>query len=211
MKKITNLNALFILLFAGLLNLTTNAQSTSVIDSICSGSTNKSYKIMGSVGSTFTWSFSGGGTKTSGGSTDSITVDWSSTPGIDTLTVIESNTIGCFGDPIQLVVVRLAPPTVLLSGTDSICLNSATVLSKLQMNFTGYAPWIVNYTEAGTSRSATTSLTQYNFNSQVFTTSGVKTYAITSLTDRFGCSGTYSGSSAVTVFPKPTTSAIIHF
>lgn len=211
MKKFTNLNALIILLLAGLFPFSAIAQSTSSIDSICAGSTNKSYKIIGSLGSTFAWTFSGGGTKTSGGSSDSITVDWSSTPGIDTLTVIESNTIGCPGDPIQLVVVRLAPPTVVLSGTDSICLNSATVLSKLQMDFTGYAPWIVNYTEAGTSRSATTSLTQYNFDSQVFSTAGVKTYAITSLTDRFGCSGTYSGSAAVTVFPKPSTSAIIHF
>jgi hypothetical protein len=211
MRKFTSLNALFILLFLALIKLTTNAQSTSSIDTICSGSTNKSYKVVGTAGNTYTWSFSGGGTKTSGGNTDSITVDWSSTPGIDTLTVVESNAIGCFGDPIQLVVVRLAPPTVILSGTDSICLNTATVLSKLQMNFTGYAPWIVNYTEAGTNRTVTTSLTQYNFNSQVFTTPGIKTYAITSLTDRFGCTGTYSGSASVTVFPKPTTSAIIHY
>ncbi|MBC7382089.1 MAG: hypothetical protein H7296_03735 [Bacteroidia bacterium] len=188
-----------------------NAQSSATTDSICSGSLNKIYKISGLPGSTFTWTFSGGGTKTSGGTTDSITVNWSATPGIDTLTVVEANTLGCLGDPVKLVVVRLAPPTVVLSGTDSICLNSATTLNKLEMNFTGYAPWSVQYTEAGTTRSVITSSTKYNFNSQVFTTPGVKGYVATTLTDRFGCTGTYSGTASVTVFPKPTTSAIIHY
>ncbi|MFA9212903.1 MAG: hypothetical protein ACEQSR_03550 [Candidatus Methylacidiphilales bacterium] len=163
------------------------------------------------VGSTFSWAFSGNATKTSGGNSDSITVNWSSTPGIDTITVVESSFLGCPGDPIQLIVVRLAPPTVVLSGTDSICLNSATTGNPLNLSFTGYSPWTVNYTEAGTPRNLTTSTASYSFNSQVFTTAGVKTYGVTTITDRFGCSGTKSGSAAVTVFPKPSTGSIVHY
>lgn len=200
-----------LMLLTGFISINANAQSSSTIDSICAGSTSKSYKITGFAGSTFIWSISGGGTQTSGGTGDSITIDWSATPGTDTLTVVEANTIGCLGDPVQLVIIRLVPPTVVLSGTDSICLNSATTSNNLQMNFTGFAPWTVAYTEAGTNRSVTTSSSQYNFNSQVFVSSGVKSYLTSTITDRFGCSGTASGSASVTVFPKPTTSAIIHF
>ncbi len=206
MKTKTILRLAVMLLLTGFAALNASAQSTATTDSICAGSTGKSYKITGFVGSTFIWTFSGGGTKTSGGTSDSITVDWSSTPGTDTLTVVEANILGCLGDPVKLVVVRLVPPTVVLSGADSICLNTATTLAKLQMNFTGLAPWAVQYTEDGTSRSMSTSSTVYNFNSQTFTTAGVKTYAITTIIDRFGCSGTGSGSASVTVFPKPTTS-----
>jgi hypothetical protein len=79
------------------------------------------------------------------------------------------------------------------------------------MTFTGYAPWTVDYTEAGTNRNVTTSLSSYSFDSQVFTTAGVKTYGVTAITDRFGCSGTFSGSASVTVFPKPSTGAIVHY
>jgi hypothetical protein len=211
MKNFTHLHLLLVLLLTGLSIKNINAQSTAPIDSICAGSTNKIYKITGMPGSTFTWTFSGNGTKTSGGNTDSITVDWSSTPGIDTLTVIESSFLGCPGEPVQLIVVRLAPPTVVLSGTDSICLNSATAGAPLNMTFTGYAPWTVDYTEAGTNRNVTTSLSSYSFDSQVFTTAGVKTYGVTAITDRFGCSGTFSGSASVTVFPKPSTGAIVHY
>lgn len=200
-----------LLLLTGFITITANAQSTSTTDSICAGSTGKIYKISGFAGSTYTWTISGNGTQASGGTSDSITIDWSSTPGTDTLTVVESNIIGCLGDPVQLVIVRLVPPTVVLSGADSICINTATTLSKLQMDFTGYGPWTVGYTEAGTARTTTTSSSQYNFNSQVFSTSGVKSYVTTTLFDRFGCSGTRTGTASVTVFPKPTTSAITHY
>jgi hypothetical protein len=188
-----------------------NAQSTASPDSVCAGASGKSYKVVGTSGSSFVWSISGGGTVASGQNSDSITVNWSSTPGVDTLTVTEYNVIGCPGDPIQLAVLRLAPPTVVFSGTDSICINSATVLSKLQMNFTGVGPWTIGYTEAGTARSVTTSANPYNFNSQTFTSAGVKSYVPTSITDKLNCSGTGSGTGSVTVISKPSTSAIRHF
>lgn len=192
-----------------ILFFTTNfcvAQSTASPDTVCAGAS-VSYSITGTPGSTFQWVINGG-VQASGGNTDSIRVNWSSTPGIDTLKVVEFNVIGCPGDTIKLAVVRLTPPTVAIAGTDSICINSSTVASKLKMTFTGLAPWTVTYTEDGTSRNLTTSANPYTFNSQVFTSAGVKPYAVTVLQDRFGCAGTKTGSANVTVFPKPSTSAI---
>lgn len=183
------------------------AQSTASPDTVCAGATSVSYSITGTSGSTFQWVVNGG-VQASGGNTDSITVNWSSTPGMDTLKVVEFNVIGCPGDTIRLAVVRTVPPTVAIAGADSICVNSSTVAAKLNLTFTGYAPWTVTYTEDGTTRSVTTSDNPYTFNSQVFNTAGIKPYAATLVKDRLGCSGTQTGTAAVTVFPKPTTSAI---
>ncbi len=187
-----------------------HAQSTTNPDSVCVGATNKSYKVNGTPGSTYLWVVNGG-TKTSGANTDSITIDWSTTPGIDTLKVVEYNVIGCPGDTILLAVVRVPLPTVVLAGTDSICNFSSTVLSKLQLDFTGLAPWVVTYLEDGITRTVTTSSNPYNFNSQVFTTPGLKSYSIDTITGRVGCSGSGSGAAEVTVFPKPSTSSIAHY
>jgi hypothetical protein len=202
MKTLKLLN-LFILMLATY--AASHAQSAP--DSVCAGAVATSYTVAGTAGSTYQW-FVSGGTQASGGNTDSITINWSATPGIDTLKVLEFNTIGCPGDTIRLAVVRLAPPTVVLSGTDSICINSATVASRLTMTFTGLGPWVVGYTEDGAARTVTTTSNPYTFNSHVYTTSGVKNYAISTIEGRLGCTGTQSGAAAVTVFPKPSTSAI---
>ena len=200
---------LYVLLLA-LVSEGAKAQSTTDPDSVCAGAMGKSYKVLGTPGSTYQWVVRGG-TKVTGGTSDSITINWSSTPGIDTLKVVEFNVIGCPGDTIRLAVVRLVPPTVAISGTDSICLNSATIANKLKFTFTGLAPWTVSYTEDGAARTLTTSSTVHSFNSQVYTASGVKNYQVTALQDRMGCTGTYSGGAAVTVFPKPNTSLIRHY
>lgn len=207
MKKIAHL---ILLLLASSLVVSTHAQSTVDPDSVCAGATGKIYQVPKTPGSTYQWIVTGG-TQASGGNTDSITVNWSITPGTDTLKVVEYNIIGCPGDTIKLAVVRLPLPTVVLSGADSICINSATVSFKLRMDFTGVSPWTVAFTEDGTSKMVTTSANPFTFNSQVFNSSGVKTFAITGITSRLGCVGTHSGGAAVTVFPKPNTSAIRHY
>lgn len=186
------------------------AQSSTSPDSVCAGATGKSYKVNGTAGSTYTWVINGG-TQASGGSTDSITVDWSATPGTDTLKVVEFNVIGCPGDTISLAVVRLPAPTATISGTDSICVNSSTGGAPLQLSFTGVGPWTVDYLEDGATRNITTSSNPYTFDSQVFASAGIKNYSISTVSGRLGCSGSGSGSGSVTVFAKPGTSAIFHY
>ncbi len=203
-------NAFILTLLCTLGYTFTYAQSTTDPDSVCAGSSGKIYQVTKTTGSTYSWSVSNG-TITSGAGSDSITISWAATAGTDTLKVVEFNAIGCPGDTIKLAVVRLPLPTVSLSGTDSICLNSATTLAKLTMNFTGVGPWTVSYAEDGTNRSVTTSSNPYTFNSQVYTSSGTKLYSVNTVTGRLGCTGSKSGSAAVTVFPKPSTSAIRHY
>ncbi len=137
MKKLILLSGLFTLIFL-VLGSESKAQITTP-DTVCTGSTGKSYKVNGTAGSTYSWVVNGG-TKVAGGTTDSIVINWSNTPGIDTLKVVEFNVIGCPGDTLRLPIVRLTPPTVAISGTDSICLNSQTVGAPLQMTLTGLGP-----------------------------------------------------------------------
>ncbi|MES2560747.1 MAG: hypothetical protein V4590_13460 [Bacteroidota bacterium] len=207
MKK---LNYLMLMLLGVCYINSSFGQSTTDPDSVCAGATGKIYSVIPTPGSTYQWIVNGG-TQASGGTSDSITINWSATAGTDTLKVVEYNAIGCPGDTIKLAVVRLPLPTVALSGTDSICINSATTSFNLTMTFTGVSPWDVSYTEDGTTRTVSTSSNPYTFNSQVYTASGVKSYSINSVTSRLGCVGTNSGSAAVTVFPKPSTSAIRHY
>jgi len=188
-----------------------SAQSTISPDSVCAGANGKAYKVVGTPGSTFSWVISGG-TKVSGGTTDSIRVNWSATPGTGYVKVVEFNVIGCPGDTIDLTVVRLVPPFAVISGTDSICINSATVLNPLKIAFTGgLGPWNLTYSEDGSSVAVNTNLNPYTFNSKVYSSAGVKNYSMLTITDRFGCSGSGSGSASVTVFGKPSTSAISHY
>src|ERR1043166_6829373 len=101
-KQLFKITAALLAIFA---TVQVNAQSTAQ-DTVCSGATAKSYVVTGTAGSTYQWIITGG-TQASGGTTDSITVNWSSTPGIGTVKVIEYNVIGCPGDTMTLNVVRL--------------------------------------------------------------------------------------------------------
>jgi hypothetical protein len=205
-----NLNRLLLLLLSTVLGTSLFAQSTTDPDSVCAGATGKIYQVTRTAGSTYQWIVNGGA-QASGGNSDSITIDWSLTPGTDTLKVLEFNAIGCPGDTIRLAVVRLPLPSVVLSGTDSICLNSASTTYRLTMTFTGVSPWNVAYTEDGANRSITTTSNPYTFNSQVYTSAGLKNYVVSTITGRLGCTGSKSGTAGVTVFPKPSTSAIRHY
>jgi hypothetical protein len=208
MKNLNNLLLLFICTLG--YTIVSSAQSTTDPDSVCAGATGKIYQVDKTAGSTYQWIIAGG-TKASGANSDSITINWSAMAGTDTLKVIEFNAIGCPGDTIKLAVVRLPLPTVSLSGTDSICLNSSTTAYKLTMAFTGVGPWNVAYTEDGSNQNVTTSTNPYTFNSKVYNAAGDKLYSINTVTGRLGCVGSKSGSAAVTVFSKPSTSSIKHY
>lgn len=203
MKKLILIISLFFAAF-----LTANAQN----DTVCAGSTTK-YKVADPVAVRFTWTVQGTTTADTtilDANADSISVRWTNTAGIDTIKVVGINIMGCPGDTVTLAVVRLKP-SVAISGTDSICINSATTLSKLKMTCTSVGPWTVNYTVDGVADSVIVSSSPYNFNSKVFTTSGTKQYTITGAKDSHGCTATFSGNANVAVFPKPTTSPISRY
>ena len=61
------------------------------------------YSVTFHNGSTYNWTIVGGN-QTSGGLTNFITVQWGS-PGSGQITVVETDSIGCTGDPVSLVVI----------------------------------------------------------------------------------------------------------
>lgn len=203
-----DLRKLLPLLLFGLAGIfgTAQAQTTVAPDTVCAGSTNVSYWVNGNAGSTYQWTISGNGTQVTGSNTDSITIDWSATPGTDTLLVVEMTSSGCYGDTILLPIVRNPLPTALVTGTTDICYDdSATV----QVALTGSAPWSLTYTDGTNSSTVSVTSSPYTFNTGSLP-AGTYTYNVTGVTDRLGCAGTTSGSAVVTANPKPTTSPIFH-
>ena len=201
MKTTKTLLSLVLAVFGfGLSNLFAQAP-----DTVCAGTPGKSYWVNNTPGSTYQWIVAGG-TQASGTNTNSITINFSSTVGTDTITVIETNSNGCIGDPVKLAVVRMPLPTATITGPVTICANDSTTAS---IALTGTAPWNFTYTNGTTPVSVTgISSSPYVFNTGMLTTS--TTYTVTAITDRLGCVGTYSGSAPITVNPRPVTSVIFH-
>jgi hypothetical protein len=75
--------------------------------------------------------------------------------------------------------------------------------------FTGVGPWNFTYSDGTTS----TSLSNISTNPYTVSTGNLiatKTYTVTAVSNKFGCTGTASGSAKIVVRPKPVTSAIFH-
>ncbi|MDX5320780.1 MAG: hypothetical protein LPK45_06740, partial [Bacteroidota bacterium] len=83
MKLAKRLLILAVIMF-GLNVFITHAQSTGT-DTVCVGTTGKTYYVTSTTGSSYSWTVNGG-TVVSGAGTNSITVDFSSTAGVDTIT-----------------------------------------------------------------------------------------------------------------------------
>ncbi len=206
--KSKHLLILALLLCSAFCTTTLRAQSTASPDTVCAGKTGAAYFVTNTPGSTYHWTVPNG-TIASGNNTDSIIVNWSTTPGTDTIKVVEVNDHGCAGDTQKLAVYRMPLPTASIVGVDSLCWNNTG--SSFQVSFTGIGPWNFTYSDGTTSTSLTNiSANPYTINTGVLAAS--TTYTITAVSNKFGCAGSVSGSGShvVVVNPKPTTSAIHH-
>ena len=203
MKKIILLFSLIFMVFVG----TINAQTQTV----CTNSTNMKYDVNPSAGSTYSWSLKNGlGTITTiSGRSDSILISYGSIAGTDTLRVVEIGPTGCLGDTAKYRIIVLPNLVATISGTDSICINNASI-GRLTVTFTGSAgPWNITYTDGTTPVTVNgISTSPYVFNSPVYSSVGIRTYTITSLTSANICSATIAGTGSVRVFPKPSTISI---
>lgn len=174
--------------------------------SLCPGVAGVPYWVNNpNASSTYAWTISNG-TISSGQGNDTIFVNWSSTPGPGTVTVIETTDLGCSSDPITLpttVNVILTPPAP--TGPTTLCANQAQgqVYSTLSTPGSTYN-WIAS---GGTiiSGNGTSSVTVD------WTTAGPATVALwyeeTSVTVDTVCFG-ISDTIYVTLSPVPNTSAI---
>ena len=197
---------LMLILF-GLGSTKAMASSSTAPDTVCAGSLAKSYFVTKTVGSTYHWWVANGlGTIASGQNTDSITVNWGTTPGLDSIGVVETSATGCSGDTEYLHVYVEPLPTATITGTDSICYNYTTGIT---ITLTGKAPWSITYSDGTTSTTVNNIYTSpYTFTTPKLTTS--TTYTVTSVSNAHGCNGTTSGAAAITVYAKPVTSKIKH-
>lgn len=181
--------------------------ATAQVDTVCVGSTGVSYWVAGTAGSTFAWTVNGG-TKASGGTTDSITIDFSNTTGTDTVTVIETDSNGCPGDPVLIAITRMPLPDAIISTSTPLCFDDSTSLT---VTLTGTLPWDLTYNDGSGDQTISITSSPYIINTSGLT--ATKTYTLKEVEDRLGCVSTLSGASAtsiVTVFPKVVTPAIQH-
>jgi len=139
-----NSKTIFILILTIISSLPTFSQSSESPDTVCVAS-DVYYKIPNPiVSSIYTWGiYNNEGSITFGAGTDSIRVEWNNTAGIDSLWVFETNLANCKGDTAKLKVVRVALPTAEFDNS-TLCNGE-----NLNVNFTGYPPWQVEYTLNG--------------------------------------------------------------
>ncbi len=188
-----------IIVLASMLN-SVFAQVTTNPDTVCVGST-EYYNIPNStISSTFTWGvYKNEGTIINGQGTDSINIAWTNTVGTDSLWVIETNAGGCKGDTAKLKVVRLAKPQAVFSN-DAMCYGET-----LKVNFTGIAPFTLEYTLNGTTTLQTGITTNpYTIGTQ----SG--SYQLIKVTDKNCYNTTLAGTVISEISTQLNTLQIIH-
>lgn len=203
MKFAKKLLILLVIMF-GLNVFITHAQSTAQ-DTVCAGTTGKTYYVTAATGSSYTWSINGG-TQVSGGTSNSITVDFNNSTGIDSIAVSETDSNGCTADIVYLAVVRMPNPTASITGTTTLCHNDSAIID---FALSGTYPLSLTYNDGSSNVTVNNiSSNSYQFNTGIL--SGTTSYSLISVADVLGCSTAGSGSANVTVLTKPTTSPIYH-
>jgi hypothetical protein len=118
----------------------------------------------------------------------------------DLVSISNSACSGTVTGTSQTITIKTTP-TAILSGNATLCGSSTAPLS---FNFTGTAPFTVNYAMNGVPQTPiTTNLNPYTFN---VSPSADAVYVMTSVSAN-GCTGTVSGSATITV--EPALNAVI--
>lgn len=213
MKALLNSHFPKIILFVGLFFLSTGAfGQVTFTDSVCAGSQDVVYGITNAnPTSTYNWWLdvpAAGTIDNSFATNDSIIqIDWGTTTGTYTLFAEQTTVNGCISDTVQLNIVINPLPTVALTG-DSICEGFT---ASLTFDFTGTAPWIVDYTDGTTNFTDTATATPFVVTTPTYNTA--QTITVTGLTDGNGCAADPAGlpTAPVHIYSKPATGPIYHY
>lgn len=134
MRKMKPLNlflksVMALILLTGTITVTAQGPYPNTGDhSVCVGAT-EPYGVVLNAGSTYLWTVTplagGNGTITPGATPNLITVNWT-TVGTATLEVVETNSFGCVGDPVTIIVTVNPIPNLVITDPPPVC-SPATV------------------------------------------------------------------------------------
>lgn len=132
------------------------ANPVFVCADVCMNSTGNTFTASG--GTSYVWSTPAGTTITSGNGTNSITVDWGATGG--PIIVMDTNSVGCFSDPVSCTVNVSSPPTAAF--IDTVSSTSGFTYNFTDMSTGGATSWLWNFGDGG---SSTTQSPSYTYSS----------------------------------------------
>ncbi len=171
------LNRIFLGIFLLTSSLMFAQTNTSPFQTVCAGSVEPYLINPPTPGSTYQWSITGGGTIINGSTTDNITVNWGFTPGVYTVSVIETDANGCIGFPITVDVTVNPLPTATIATSQTACFGTTIPdLTAIGSNVTWYSDAALTI-QVGTGNSFATGQTSV----------GLYTYYVTESLN--GCEG----------------------
>lgn len=164
-------------------------------DSVCAKLQGVSYSVTGSTGSTFQWIITGG-TKASGGNTNSITVNWNDTsPG--KIKLVEVSKHGCAADTVTKNIIIKPLPVINAGNDSSFCSGNSIIIGTDSVGGNIYS-WSPT-TGLDNSSKAKPSLTLTNTGVSPVTTNYILTATLNSCVQK--------DTVAVTVNPLPVSNA----
>jgi len=178
-------------------NVTVNSVLTPTVTgpaSTCAGATGVTYYTESGM-TAYSWIISAGGIITSGGSTNTITVNWSTT-GAQTLTVNYSNTFGCAAGAPTVYNVTVNPlPVPTITGTAAACAGSAGNTYTTETGKSGYT-WTISPGGSIMAGAGTSSVTVS------WNTAGAQTLSV-NYASAAGCTAATATVKNITVNPLP--------
>lgn len=112
---------------------------------ICANSSANTFTATGApAGATYVWTSPAGTTITSGAGTNTIDVDWNASAG--TISVMDTNSLGCFSSPVFCTVNISVPPTAAFDTT-----SSGFNYNFIDLSTGGATSWAWNFGDGGSS------------------------------------------------------------
>lgn len=189
--RIIQWSILLLMLFSGLTAVAQPYPNTGD-HTVCINAT-EPYGVVLNAGSTYAWTVTpiagGNGTITAGATPNLISVNWTSA-GTALLQVIETNSSGCTGDPVSIIVTITPLPTVTVNSA-AICTGAAATITATPGTAGTYTySWTV---PAGATNPG---------NVASFSSGVAGTYSVV-ITNSAGCNSA-AGSGSITINAAPT-------
>ncbi len=122
-KKILKHSFLLLLMFSGINAVAQNPYPNTGNHQVCINAT-EPYGVELHAGSTYAWTVTplagGNGTVTAGATQNLISVTWT-TLGTATMQVVETNSFGCVGDPVTIIVTINPKPNLVITNPLPVC------------------------------------------------------------------------------------------